>query len=88
MSIQDRIASVHPLRATTAAYAAVSALQTYPPEVQVMAVAMLAHSFTRNLGLDLSQQLNAAERALHDADTYHSPTAGALQSYIRGELKS
>lgn len=43
MSIQDRlrpsggalgIPSVHPLKATEAAYAAVSALQTYPPEMQ------------------------------------------------------
>ena len=84
---QGQMPFVHPLKATEAAYAGLSAIQTYSPGEQAMAVAILARAFLGGLGIDVSQALNQAERVLTDADTYHSPAAGALQSYIRGELK-
>lgn len=71
--------------AVRAAFSAVSALQVELPQVQVMGTAVLFLTMCNELGLDISEVLNKAQRMAQDGDIERQ--VSALVDYVRGELK-
>lgn len=67
-------------------YRALSANQTEPPHLQVLAPVMLAVAMADASGVDLNTLITICQRAKSDVD---SPFAGQYQAaveYVRGEL--
>lgn len=79
--------SVMPFTAVRAAYTALDGVQSLPPHLQVVGVAVLFRELCIQLNLDISQVLNAAERISHDATSNYSEHLSALHLYIKNELK-
>lgn len=73
--------------AVTAAYAAVSAIQTMPPAQQVAGAAVLFVALCEVLNLDRSEVMNKAQRMTLVADSYYTTTVRSLREYIKQEIK-
>lgn len=79
--------NVKPFPALHAAFTALDGVQSLPPHMQVVGVAVLFREMCIRLGLDKAQVLNAAERIAHDADSHYTHHLRALHAYIDNELK-
>lgn len=79
--------NVPAVKAVEAALVAVSALQDRTKGEQVAAVFLLARIMVSQLGLDVSELMNQAERRYDYADTYHRREAQSLTDYVNGELR-
>lgn len=84
---EDARNSVMPFPTLHAAFTALDGVQSLPPHMQVMGVAVLFREMCIRLNLDKAQVLNAAERIAHDADNHYTTHLRALHAYIDNELK-
>jgi hypothetical protein len=84
---KQKLYSIHPQSAVTAAYQAVSSLQDFPPHEQLAGVSLLLYMMAHNTNSDISQLLNASERIAVDADSNYTTTIRALREYVRDQLK-
>jgi hypothetical protein len=87
---RDVLNSVPAYDSVRGAYAALSGIDTLPPEVQVTGVAILFNEIATGLGLDPSELLNQAQRradfvSQSDAITQRTEVA-SLRAYVKGEL--
>lgn len=80
--------SVGRFPALQAAFVALDGVQSLPPHLQVVGIAVLFREMCLRLGLDKAQVLNAAERVSHDANSHFGQHMQALHSYIDNELKA
>lgn len=85
---EDSRNNAKPFPALAAAFTALDGVQSLPPHMQVIGVAVLFREMCIRLNLDKSQVLNAAERIAHDADSHFSHHLSALHAYIDNEIKS
>lgn len=85
---EDARNSVMPFPALHAAFTALDGVQSLPPHMQVVGVAVLFREMCSRLSLDISQVLDAAARVAKDADSNYSFHLGALHDYIDREVKS
>ena len=83
---KHKLHSIHPQKAVTAAYQAVSSLQDFPPHEQLAGIALLLHVMALNTNTDVSQLLQASQRIAGDADSNYTTTIRALREYVRQEL--
>lgn len=87
-AIRDRISF-----ATTAeklrrpAFHAISALQSFPPEVQLDALFLAAVAMAEALRLDSHDMVSRAKRIMPDAEAAHTMHLQAVKDYARGELR-
>lgn len=79
--------SVQRFPALNAAFTALDGVQSLPPHLQVVGVAILFRQLCIRLNLDISQVLNAAQRVTHDGDSNFTAHLRALNDYIDNELK-
>lgn len=84
---EDARNSVMPFTALHAAFTALDGVQSLPPHLQVVGVAVLFQEMCKRLNLDISQVLDAATRIAKDADSNYSFHLGALHDYIDNEVK-
>jgi hypothetical protein len=83
----DRLNTTNADEATTAAYAAISALQSFPAATQVAGAVLLTHIIAQTLRMTPSELFNKAARMEKDADTYYQRRIKALRDYCNGELR-
>lgn len=83
----DKLYSVHPIRAYDAAYAAISSLQSFRPEMQAAGVALLFREVSESSGLSVSQLMQYSSRINSDADVRWDSKARALKMYVEEEIK-
>lgn len=69
------------------AFLALDAIQSLPPARRVLAVLVLFRLLQKELGLDVSQLLNMADRILKDADSRYFDHIHAVRTYIAREIK-
>lgn len=80
--------SVKPFPALHAAFTALDGVQSLPPHMQVVGVAVLFRELCVRCKLDINQVLDAAERMARDADSNYSHHLGALHAYIDNEVRN
>ena len=73
--------------AVRAAFLAISAIQSEPKGTQVAAIFLIAEVMKTQLGLDISELFNQAQRRYDFYDTYYKREAQALTDYINGEIR-
>jgi len=83
----DKLYSAHPIRAYDAAYQGISALQSFPAEMQVAGIALLFREVSESSGLSVSELMQYSSRINVDADVRWDSKARALQMYVKEELK-
>lgn len=69
------------------AFLLLDSVQNLPPHRRVLAVVLLFRLLQRELGLDVSQLLDMADRMSADADSRFHHHIHAVREYIRRELK-
>ena len=79
--------SVMPFPALAAAFTVLDGVQSLPPHMQVVGVAVLFREMCIRLNLDKGQVLDAAERIARDASSNYTHHLGALHAYIDNEIK-
>jgi hypothetical protein len=84
---KDQLNSIISFHAVESAYAAVSAIQSYPKHKQVAGVAVLFTVICEELKLDPSELISKAARVAKDADGFFTRETKALRDYVKGELK-
>lgn len=65
----------------------VDRIQTLPKGTQVAGVFFLAKIMQQQLGLDLNEVMNQAERRYDVIDTFYQREAQAISDYTNGELR-
>ena len=78
---------VSAVKAVEVALVAISAIQMFPKGGQVAGVYLIAEVMKTQLGLDVNELLNQAQRRYDYADTYYRREAQALTDYVNGELR-
>lgn len=84
---------MNPSTSTTAAQAveaallALGPLQDKPKGTQVAAVFLLANIMVHQLGLNVSEMMDQAQRRYDFFDTYYKRECQALTDYVNGELR-
>lgn len=81
------LSTVRSRTAVQAAYAALSAVQTFSPAEQVAGVAVLFNAVAKHLGISVSELLDKAERIERHDDTFQQREVKALRDYISKELR-
>jgi hypothetical protein len=84
---KDKLYSAHPLKAYDAAYQGISALQTFPAEMQVAGIALLFREVSETSGLTVSELMQYSSRINADSDVRWDSKSRALQMYVKEELK-
>lgn len=87
MKARYQLPTVAPLVAVEAAFAAVSAVQTYTPGEQVAALAVALKVTADFCGVTVGELLDKAARIERDADTYYTTTIRALREYVKHEVR-
>lgn len=87
MKARYQLPTVNALMAVQAAYAAVSAVQTYTPGEQVAALAIALRVAAQHTGIGVGELLDKASRMDAHADTNYTREIRALREYIKNEVR-
>jgi hypothetical protein len=85
--LKDHLPHVNAAQVVKACFAYLHGISDFPPDMQVMASAVLVRVIAERAGLDLGQLLDAARRVEQDADTFFQRETKALRDYVDGEIK-
>lgn len=75
------------VRAVEVGLLAISAIQDCTKGEQVAALFFLAGVMKTQLGLDINELMDQAQRRYDYVDTYHRREAQAITDYVNGELR-
>lgn len=81
----DRLTSVNPKAAATAAFSALSSLQVFPPEQRVAGASLLFLALVRHFNVHPGNALEVANNIAQD-QSWRSRELGALAMYLKHEL--
>lgn len=87
-TVRDRLAfrsSLEPLKVP--AFRILDALQNFPADVQLDALALTLTTLCRGVEVDPHTLITRASRQLQDADCVRNPALEAIQAYASGELR-
>lgn len=85
MRLLDRINSLPATEAVQAALTIIDRAQVLAPEAQVAGIALVLHVMRLELGLDLSELMNKAQRMADQGDLMRQ--VSALRDYVKGEVR-